>query len=625
MLTIRKTMNDKTTTKLERCNCAGTGPAHRFRHVSVIALAALLVAIPASSLEHEYLGEQEQISVTRMVAGDGELLPPLAASVRDTVVRHLRWFPDARVRPSGRTVGSAEEAADAGISDEIRYIAFGSLSQADGGAVEVSLSLYDQQESTIVFEGEPEIVPTFAVLSAADRLTADMLSELSGRDVSFEDIVIEPDGPAFGYSVYVNDAYIGESVDRLSYLPSGTYQVRIEQQRILSTYTIADDAVELTDGESLHAFTIPELTDNEEAYFSDLEYFYVRRIAREQSMPYTERLIEQLVTSATTDRTDLHDTRFPGLEARYEAWEEVTGDADAAVTQSDRGAFTETAHERLRDISESFDESYWAAESSDTTGETLFPSDFVRSGNNTSGMAEARTGTDNYSDLALPRSGGLDVLNRRLDNSGAIPRASVSIFFDAGPASVDLISAGRYGFGFYELGSNEYDDESRISHELFPLPDHTYEPAGVSEDSGVVVPSEAPGIMSAMSLVSEPDNGRIRLSYDRLPLYRPIAPPISLGYVRAPSNERRTPQRLSDDRGAGIETGDQSAFVRIFEPAYPYEVRYTIDGDIPEADDPRFEETLWLTEGQVVRAAMFLGDERVSDVSERTVEPAPSY
>ncbi len=161
------------------------------------------------------------------------------------------------------------------VSNNIDSIIFGEAEMREDGSILLKMSVYSRADKAVIMNEEEVAETVFDIFEASDMLLISMIEEFSGmQHIGFGSIKVSNTGEEGRYSVYIDNVPVGENVSELPRILNGERSIRIEQERMLGSYTVLEEVFFLSEGETKGVeISIPGFTEGELIKIAPLENF----------------------------------------------------------------------------------------------------------------------------------------------------------------------------------------------------------------------------------------------------------------------------------------------------------------------------------------------------------------
>ncbi len=180
--------------------------------------------------------------------------------------------------------------------NSIDSIIFGKAVMNDDGSILLEMSVFSRTDNDITITENETAETVFDIFDASDRLLISMMETFSGLEhIGFGNLRISNKGEEGRYSVFIDNVLIGENVEELPKVLNGDRVVRIEQNRMLGLFVVAEEKIFLRENEQkVLEFSIPGFTEGELLEISSLENFIDKNWDKKYSSKKIDKNFEKL-------------------------------------------------------------------------------------------------------------------------------------------------------------------------------------------------------------------------------------------------------------------------------------------------------------------------------------------
>ncbi len=317
--------------------------ARRLRPIALAAAALLGVAGAAFGQEEARL---DIVLLPIAVTEDEPRLVAVAETIERTVSLAFRLLPGYAV-----TRSDLEGATEAGVDREnLRRVAeengaevviYGAATRRSNGELAVELNAYNYFDDVVEIQREEATRSVFEVFDMADSIALAFMEAFEEVPLAFGELRLDPSGADGIYTVFMNDERVGDDLLRVDRLLTGRYRVRVEMERPGGTTSLAEERIQIAEGEVARvSFEIPAITGEERRELASLRESAWERFTRGLSTGTESRL-----------RSAVELIRgLPKSSAREELLTELHSEQEEMRRRLEAAEITEARIAELRDI-----------------------------------------------------------------------------------------------------------------------------------------------------------------------------------------------------------------------------------------------------------------------------------
>jgi hypothetical protein len=239
---------------------------------AIALLAALLASAPGAPCRAQE-GAKAHIAVSRLSNETGTASYDAACqAVTDTLLLTLRELGSYEVQAAEPRARGDEGLRAMAEERRLDFVMYGRMSQAAGGGIACSLSVYDRAKGKTTLSKQASAAGALDVFDAADQLAVSVLESLTGSHIGFGSIRLRNGGEKGAYSVLVDGYPAGRDLAGVDKVLNGRRTVAIVQRRMLGDREIAKASVTVREGETAtFDFSLPYLMPDEQAEVEGLK------------------------------------------------------------------------------------------------------------------------------------------------------------------------------------------------------------------------------------------------------------------------------------------------------------------------------------------------------------------
>lgn len=193
-------------------------------------------------------------------------------SATDTLTLALRQLGRYSVQAE-KSPGRGEDALRAmAVDRRLDFVMFGKLSKPASGGIECSLSVFDRAKGKTAISRTEEATGVLDIFDVTDALVVSVLESMTGSHIGFGTVSFKNTGEKGSYSVMLDGSTAGSDLQSLDKVLIGRRTVAIVQKRMLGDRKIAEESVDVKEGEKVElSFAVPLLMDDEKAKLEGLK------------------------------------------------------------------------------------------------------------------------------------------------------------------------------------------------------------------------------------------------------------------------------------------------------------------------------------------------------------------
>ncbi len=200
--------------------------------------------------------------------------------------------------------------------EQVDNIIFGNVIEENDGSILIKMSVWDRQDKEIVLGVSEKAEMLFDIFDASDRIVVSLIEGFSGRHIGYGSIYFEPEGAEGSYTIEMNGMFAGRNSREIRKVLIGDYQLSVKQNRLLGSYTLYSDSIEVIEGSATTVpFTVPAVTEKEAEFFNTLD--------REIVQSWTDLSKDNAVIARLEETIELLDgggEYFTRQREKYENW-----------------------------------------------------------------------------------------------------------------------------------------------------------------------------------------------------------------------------------------------------------------------------------------------------------------
>ncbi len=286
--------------------------------LTAVVCIALMVSVLLGFAQEEKLVLSILVLKNELTTGASDALCETIRKTVDLVLRLMGRY-SIQEPPQDFSYEDSEQIGAYAEDNGIDNVIFGSVGANEEGGIVIRLSVYDRFEGRVTITDEEVAESIFDTFDKADELVASVIGGFSGIRVAFGALDIINRGERGRYTVYIDGERLGENLESIPKILTGTHTVSIETMYGREALTLFDEGVDIAEGRTAEVrFALPYILAGDADRLAELD----RAIMR--NWEYGEG--DEVVSAAFDEAAELTEwgTAESGLgrvRAKFAAWQ----------------------------------------------------------------------------------------------------------------------------------------------------------------------------------------------------------------------------------------------------------------------------------------------------------------